>query len=410
MIVWHKKQRSVLICIGTRPEAIKMLPVVLQMQESRHFKPVILTTGQHQEMVQEVLDLAGLSVSVCIQDTHKVNGNLNGLSGHLISCFEQTIDDLEQPICVLVHGDTTSSLSCALAAFHLRIPVVHIEAGLRSGDSQNPFPEEMNRQLISSLSCFHLAPTYQNAQNLIREQVDTQTIMVTGNTTIDALLWARTLPVEFDDIKLQQICDQAGRIITVTVHRRENWNGGITRIAQTIARLAKMYPQDQWVAPLHPNPRVYEQFAPYVQDIDNVHVSKAMDFAQFAKLIDRSYMIITDSGGIQEEAPALDKPVLVTRDCTERHEAVEAGTVKLVGSDPEIITAATQRLMDDPNNYNSMALAVNPYGDGKAADHVLQALEHVFADGPQPQVYGARVKRQHVNSQASLSPQLAYQG
>jgi UDP-N-acetylglucosamine 2-epimerase (non-hydrolysing) len=282
----------------------------------------------------------------------------------------------------LVHGDTTSALAAALASFHLRIPVIHVEAGLRTGGYNFlPFPEELNRQLITCIVSFHLAPTAKNQENLVRESVPADQIFVTGNTGIDALRWAALLDVPIGDPALAEMLDRGEEFVVVTAHRRENWGGGLAGIAEGVARVARTHENVRFVVSVHPNPAVRSELGPPLEGLANVLLTPPLPYAEFARRLGHCKFAVTDSGGIQEEAPSLGKPVLVTRNSTERTEGVEAGTLRLVGTDPERIAAFATELLDDPGSYARMASAENPYGNGRAAERIVAALEHLPRGG-----------------------------
>jgi UDP-N-acetylglucosamine 2-epimerase (non-hydrolysing) len=320
-----------------------------------------------------------------------------------------TVPDVEDiltgraPAAVLVHGDTTSAMAAALAAFHLHVPVMHVEAGLRTGgNNRTPFPEELNRQLISCIAGLHFAPTPKNLENLVRENIPIGQIFVTGNTGIDALQWASTIDVRFANVDLQALYDSDLRIVVVTAHRRENWGEGLQGIADGIRRLAALEPDVYFVLPVHPNPRVAQLLTDELGGVQNVLLTDPLGYATFARLLARSTFVITDSGGIQEEAPSLGKPVLVARSTTERTEGVEAGTLLLVGTDPDAIVASGDALLNDPVAYAEMAEAENPYGDGRAADRIVRALEHVLLGGEAPEPFGPGYSRAEIARAAGL--------
>ena len=418
------------IIVGTRPEAIKLVPIIRRLRESDHYEPLVVSTGQHQRMVAYIFKLAGIAPDVVLWAGSR-RSQLNERLASVIRRFEDfcserfdmpadgvpTPEDIltgRFPAAVLVHGDTTSAMSAALSAFHLHIPVMHVEAGLRTGGSnRTPFPEELNRQLISCIAGMHFAPTSKNLENLVRENVPIGQIFVTGNTGIDALQWASTIDVKFANPALQALHDSDRRIVVVTAHRRENWGAGLAGIAEGVRRLADAEPEARFVLPLHPNPKVREALAERLSDLANVLLTEPLGYATFARLLARSHMVITDSGGIQEEAPALGKPVLVVRETTERTEGVEAGTLRLVGNDPERIFSAGSQLLNDPVAYAEMAEATNPYGDGRAADRIVRALEHVLLGGEPPEQFGPGYSRAAVAHAAgfhlpapALSPDL----
>lgn len=303
--------------------------------------------------------------------------------------------DLDRvPLATIVHGDTTSAAAMAVASFHLHIPVVHVEAGLRTSDIRSPFPEELNRQLISRLASFHLAPTQQNRQNLIVEGVANDRIFVTGNTAIDALAAAAAAEKPFDDPRLEEVCsDESKRIVVVTAHRRENWSGGIDRIAEAVVQLAGRFADVRFVLPLHPNPNVADRLRARLSDFENVLMTDPIPYLSFARLLKRAHFALSDSGGIQEEAPALGTPVLVLRETTERQEGVDAGTVKLVGTDVERIVREAVILLTDPAEHGKMASRENPYGDGNASKRIVQAFTHIAYDEPAPEPFGITFNR-----------------
>jgi UDP-N-acetylglucosamine 2-epimerase (non-hydrolysing) len=408
----QQPKANVLCLIGTRPEAIKMFPVVLALRASTNFKPIVATTGQHADLVDPILALADITPDVDLE-VGRPGLTLNDLVATVIRrldgfCREQfaatgaavaTRDEILQggfPVATLVHGDTSSALSAAIASFNLRIPVVHVEAGLRTRSTLSPFPEELNRQVISRIASFHLSPTSTNEENLVRERIPYEQIFVTGNTGIDALRFAATLNAAFDDKALADAFGSGDPIVVVTAHRRENWEGGLARIAEAIGRLAKEHPGVRFVVPLHPNPLVREQLGQPLAAHGNVILTEPLSYAPFARLMARSALIITDSGGIQEEAPALDVPVLVTRETTERGEGVDAGTLHLVGTDPDRIVAAADLLLTDPAAHAAMAAAVNPYGDGRASERIVAALDFLAGLGPEPVRFGPGFSRRAV--------------
>ncbi len=411
------------VVVGTRPEAIKLVPLILRLRESAHYEPLVVSTGQHHRMVDYIFALAGITPDVVLWSGAR-RSRLNERVSSVVSRFEDfcserfelhpdSAPDVEDilngrfPAAVFVHGDTTSAMSAALAAFHLRIPVMHVEAGLRTGGSnRTPFPEELNRQLISCIADMHFAPTSKNLENLVRENVPVGQIFVTGNTGIDALRWASKIEVEFANRELQELHDGDEQVVVITAHRRENWGSGLTGIAEGIRRLAAAEPNVHFVLPVHPNPRVREALTDPLHAIDNVLLTEPLGYATFARLLARSTIVITDSGGIQEEAPSLNKPVLVARDSTERTEGVEAGTLRLVGTDPERIVEEGLRLLNDPVAYAQMAEAPNPYGDGKASDRIVSALEHILLGGDPPEQFGPGYSRAAVARAAGFAPRI----
>ena len=369
--------KKVLIVFGTRPEAIKMAPVVRALK--KEFNIDVCVTAQHREMLDQVLALFkivpdyDLNIMKPGQDLFYVTSNvLLGMKDVLLKV---------NPDVVLVHGDTTTSMATSLASFYLQIPVGHVEAGLRTHDIYSPFPEEVNRQVTGRMTSYHFAPTELARQNLLAENVADEKIIVTGNTVIDALLSVveKARKVSFSDDLISQLPfikeDSLSRIILVTGHRRENFGDGFEEICQAIHDLANMHPDVQVIYPVHLNPNVRKPVNRILTGINNIHLIEPQDYLPFVKLMDMSYLILTDSGGIQEEAPSLGKPVLVMRDTTERSEAVDAGTVKLVGANRDRIVEAVSHLLTDENSYNVMARAHNPYGDGCASEKILQKLK-----------------------------------
>lgn len=367
---------KVMTVFGTRPEAIKMAPLVKALQKAEDMTPIVAVTAQHREMLDQVLDLFDIIP----------NYDLN------IMCKEQTLYDITskallglrkviveaKPDVILVHGDTTTTFAGALAGFYEQIPVGHVEAGLRTGDIYSPFPEEMNRKLTGSLATFHFAPTATAEANLLRENIGTDHLYVTGNTVIDALKATVRQNYVFHEDLLNDIDYENKRIILVTTHRRENLGEPMRHVYEAIDKLTQNFADIEVVFPVHKNPKVREIVNDVLGHNERVHLIDPLDYEPFANLMARSYLVLTDSGGIQEEAPALSKPVLVLRDTTERPEAVAAGTVRLVGTDRDIVYGATAKLLSDKDLYNKMSQAVNPYGDGLASERIVQALRYEF--------------------------------
>jgi len=407
--------------VGTRPEAIKLLSVIRALDASAHYQPLVVSTGQHYKMVQDILDLAGIGCEVTLWSGAR-QANLNARVASVMERFEDfcaerfevhagqtpTEQDVLQgrfPAAVIVHGDTSSAMAAALSSFHMGIPVLHVEAGLRTNDIRSPFPEELNRQVITRTAAMHFAPTATNLQNLVRENVPVEQIFVTGNTGIDALLWSSTLDMTYADARLQELYESDHRLVVVTAHRRENWGAGLEGIADGVAGLAALHPDVHFVLPVHPNPQVQETLSGRLSDLDNVLLIDPLGYATFSKLLDRCHMVLTDSGGIQEEAPSLGKPVLVMRETTERTEGVTAGTLRLVGTDPGLIIEEGRRLLEDPVAYAGMSQAENPYGDGRAAERIVAALEHLVLGGHAPAPFGPGYDRAVVGRAAG--PQFA---
>lgn len=393
---------KVLVVYGTRPEAIKLATVIRALQDSPYLEPIVVVTGQHRSMLDQVNFLFGITPKHdldLIRDRPNLNGITSGVLAGLVPIFER-----EQPDLVVVQGDTTTVFAAALAASYARIPVAHVEAGLRTGQRYNPFPEEINRRLTSALSSLHLAPTPTSRANLLTEGVDPVDIHVTGNTVIDALLDVAGRALPPTNPSLADL-ETAERLVLVTSHRRENWGAPMDRIARAIARLARAHPRALFVLPAHLNPIVREALLPPLSGLHNVRVTDPLDYVDMVYTMAAAHLVITDSGGIQEEAPSLGKPVLVLRDTTERPEAVTAGTVRLIGTDENRIVEEASRLLDDPTEYEAMARAVNPYGDGLAAGRVVGAIENFFGEGPRPQEFVAR--RSLVLSATASAPDAA---
>jgi UDP-N-acetylglucosamine 2-epimerase (non-hydrolysing) len=370
---------SIMPIFGTRPEAIKMAPIVSALQESAHFDCIVTVTGQHREMLDQVNELFG------IVPDHDLNILRQGQT--LSAIMTRTIDGLEtlfagsRPDAVVVQGDTTTSTAAAIAAFYHGIPVVHVEAGLRSGDLLSPFPEEANRKITSQIARLHLAPTSTSRENLLREGVSPEDIVVTGNTVIDALLATVDKQLPFTDPRLEELATSGRRILLVTTHRRENQGDAMRNMGRALARIADAEPELTIVLPAHKNPVVREAVLPALDGKPNVLVTEPLAYGEFTRLLSVAHLVLTDSGGVQEEAPSLGKPVLVMRENTERPEAVHAGTVLLIGTDEERIVSEVSRLIHDQGHFAAMANAVNPYGDGKAAARTVAAIEELVGVG-----------------------------
>ena len=369
--------RKVLLVFGTRPEAIKMAPLVIALRNSPAFEVKVCVTGQHRQMLDQVLTLFDITPEYDL-NLMKPGQDLTDITTGVLQGLRPVLAEW-QPDAVLVHGDTSTTLAASLAAYYQRIPVGHVEAGLRTGNLYSPWPEEANRKLTGALAHWHFAPTTTSRDNLLREGVAADAVHVTGNTVIDALLQVRDRIQNREDLREGftrdfPFLDPSRRLVLVTGHRRENFGGGFERICEALATLATRHPDIQVLYPVHLNPNVQEPVNRLLGHIDNVHLIPPQDYLPFVYLMDRSTLILTDSGGIQEEAPSLGKPVLVMRDTTERPEAVVAGTVKLVGTDASLICAEASRLLDDPEGYAAMAFAHNPYGDGQACVRILSAL------------------------------------
>lgn len=364
---------KVVTVFGTRPEAIKMAPLVLKLNEEPEISSVLCVTAQHREMLDQVLNLFNLKPDYDL-DIMQPDQTVNMITANVINGLE-TVLAAEKPDIVLVHGDTTTTFATALAAFYAQVPVGHVEAGLRTYDKYSPFPEEMNRILTGHIADLHFAPTERNRQNLIAEGIDEKRIYVTGNTVIDALLQVARKPYEFEDEVLSRIDFEEKRVITVTCHRRENLGDNMQNIFWAIRDIAEEFDDVEIVYPVHLNPRVRATAGQILKDIDGIHLIEPLEYQPFVNLMARSHMIITDSGGLQEEAPSLGKPVLVVRRETERPEAIMAGTVKLAGVERETIYTMAKKILSSEEEYNKMAHAVNPYGDGEACRKIVKIIK-----------------------------------
>ncbi len=367
------KKLKLMTVFGTRPEAIKMCPLVLEMRKYPDLiEPIVAVTAQHREMLDQVLDLFG------IKPDYDLNIMTNGQTLYDVTTRAlmglKDVMEEAKPDMVLVHGDTTTTFAGALAAFYAQIPVGHVEAGLRTGNKYSPYPEEMNRKLTGSIADMHFAPTSTSKSNLLRENVNPDTILVTGNTVIDALQTTVRADYKFDDEDFNKVFARGNRLILMTTHRRENLGEPMRHVYRALKSVLETHDDVEAIFPVHKNPKVREIVREELGDLDRVHLIEPMDYEPFANLMSRVDIVLTDSGGIQEEAPALGKPVLVLRDTTERPEAVVAGTVKLVGTAYEDVLKETNMLLDDANHYRSMAEAANPYGDGKACERIIKAI------------------------------------
>lgn len=369
---------KIMTVYGTRPEAIKVAPILSHLQNDVRFESIPVSTGQHREMLKQVNSIFGISPRHNL-GLMKQGQALNELASRALAGLDVIIER-EQPEVIVSQGDTSTAMVAALAGFNRGTRVVHIEAGLRTGNIASPFPEEANRRVISQVASLHLAPTEAARENLILENFDPADIVVTGNTVIDALLTVAKQKVDFDDPPLAAAVATDRRLVLVTTHRRENLDA-MVEIGSAIQELARLYPDVILALPLHLNPRVREAVLPEVKKMENVIVTDPLPYDQFTSLMNRSTLVLTDSGGVQEEAPSLGKPVLVMRENTERPEAVTAGTVKLIGTDRRRIIQEVQHLLDDPAAYAAMANAVNPYGDGRAAERCVAAIAELLGVG-----------------------------
>lgn len=363
---------KVMVIYGTRPEAIKVAPVIKALEESCTLDPIVVVTAQHREMLDQVNAVFGIVPDIDL-NLMAHGQTLNSIAGSVITKIDAVLEE-HQPDAVLVQGDTTTVMGAAIAAFNREIPVAHLEAGLRSGDIDSPFPEEGNRKIVSQIARVHLAPTMVSRANLLADGVPDENIHVIGNTVIDALHWAVRQPVKESIPQLADRENDDRRVLLVTTHRRENLGENMVNIGKAMGHLATVHPDLLIVWPAHKNPKVRASIAPQVEGLDNVVSIEPVEYGEFSHLIASSDIVLTDSGGIQEEAPSLGKPVLVLRENTERPEAVDAGTVKLIGTDTQRIIAEVSRLLDDRKAYRDMANAVNPYGDGHSAARTAAIL------------------------------------
>lgn len=370
------KRKKILVVIGTRPEAIKMAPLVHQLRAEARFETIVCLTAQHRQMLDQVLEIFGIKADIDL-NLMKQGQNLTELTSNILHGLNEVCEQ-HHPDCILVHGDTTTAMATAMAAFYRHIPIGHVEAGLRTHDMLHPWPEEFNRRVIDLMSQYYYAPTELARDNLLREQVPSERIHVTGNTVIDALLLA-TARISGDAELAQRIAaafpflDRSKRLILVTGHRRENHGGRMESMCRALKHLADR-PDVQVLYPVHPNPNVRKVVDEVCGDRPNIILIDPVDYLHFVYLMQSAHVILTDSGGIQEEAPSLGKPVLVLRDVTERTEAVAAGTIKLVGTGTARIIAECERLLSDDAYYQSFAHCRNPYGDGQASQRIVATL------------------------------------
>lgn len=379
---------SVMLVYGTRPEAIKMAPIVKELERHPHLRPIVTVTGQHREMLDQVNQVFGIVpdydlniISPGQSLTEITVRTLSGLEGLL---------ETERPDLVLVQGDTTTCFAASLASFYKQIPVAHLEAGLRTDNRYDPFPEEINRRLTTQLASLHMAPTALARDNLHKCGIDPSSIVVTGNTVIDSLLEITATEHPISNPTLAAlVAAQVSPLLLVTSHRRESWGEPLARTASAIAQLVRDFPTLHVLLPAHRNPIVRESLLPPLADLDRVHVTEPLDYPDFCRALQLATIVLSDSGGVQEEAPALGKPVLVLRETTERPEGVESGVSRLVGTDPDTIISETSLLLSDPNHYRAMSHAHNPYGDGHAAERAVRAIAHFLGYGDAPEEFRA---------------------
>jgi UDP-N-acetylglucosamine 2-epimerase (non-hydrolysing) len=371
--------RRVMIVYGTRPEAVKVATLITALRETPGLEPVVAVTGQHRQLLDQVNELFGIVPDHDL-DILQPRQTLADVTTRVLTGATRLIQSV-RPDAVVVQGDTTTSFAAALAAFYEKVPVVHVEAGLRTDDRYSPFPEEVNRRLTGRLASVHLAPTATNRANLLAEGIAAADVVVTGNTVIDALLDVVARRTPYADPALAALVDSGRRVVLVTTHRRESWGEPMRSSMTALAEVAGRRPEVSFVLPLHRNPVVREVVEPILGGLPNVLLTEALPYAEFARLMNDSALVVTDSGGVQEEAPSLGKPVLVLRDNTERPEAVTAGTVRLIGTSRAAVRNALLELLDDEAAYARMANAVNPYGDGKATPRCVAAIAELLGTG-----------------------------
>ena len=375
--------KLIAVLIGTRPEVIKMAPVIQSLTESPLFDPVVISTGQHRTMLQAALDLFHIRPDHQL-DVFRPRQELVDVTHQVLERVYGIIDRVH-PDVLLVQGDTTSAFSGALAAYYHRIPVGHVEAGLRTNDMLAPYPEEMNRRLTDHISSIHFAPTLSARESLLREGINAAHVYVTGNTVVDALKLVSEMRLPATDPVLTELERDPRPLLLVTAHRRESWGVPLEVVAQTLKRLAAEDPNLLIVFPIHRNPAVRESIIPSLAGVTNIRVIEPLDYVSFVRLMGKAHLILTDSGGIQEEAPTFGTPVLVMRDKTERPEALEAGSARLVGTRADRIIEEVRRVLTDPSAYEAMRTNVNPFGDGLAASRVVRGLAHFCGLGPAPE-------------------------
>ncbi|MBE6030303.1 MAG: UDP-N-acetylglucosamine 2-epimerase (non-hydrolyzing) [Clostridiales bacterium] len=368
---------KVLTVFGTRPEAIKMAPLVKELEKAEGIESVLCVTAQHREMLDQVLELFHLKPDYDL-NIMKPNQTISMITSNVLNGLDEVFNK-EQPDIVLVHGDTTTTFAAALAGFYHQVKIGHVEAGLRTYDKYSPFPEEMNRVLTGHMADVHFSPTERNKDNLLREGIAEDKIFITGNTVIDAFLEVAGKPYEFEDETLKTIDFENKRVITVTCHRRENLGENMENIFGAIRQIADEFDDVEVIYPVHLNPKVREIAGRILDGADNIHLIEPLQYQPFVNLQAKSYLIITDSGGMQEEAPSLGKPVLVVRKETERPEAIAAGTAKLAGVERDTIYNMTKELLTDKEAYDKMAHAANPYGDGKTSQRIVEILKKLYA-------------------------------
>jgi UDP-N-acetylglucosamine 2-epimerase (non-hydrolysing) len=363
---------KVIVVFGTRPEAIKMAPLIKELEKAPQIQCIVCVTAQHREILDQVLETFNITPQYDL-NIMKTKQSLTGITCSVLSGLGE-IFEKEEPDMVLVHGDTTTTFAASLAAFYKKIHIGHVEAGLRSQDKFSPYPEEINRKLTSVLADLHFSPTSTSKENLLKEGIEESSIFVTGNTVIDAMKFTIKEDYIFENHELNQIDYKSKKVIVVTAHRRENWGNGIENICNALKILVKANKDVEVLYLVHPNPVVKDMVQSILKDVDRVHILQPIDTSEIHNLMKKAYLIMTDSGGIQEEAPHLGKPVLVLRTVTERVEAEEAGTVRLVGTDVDKIVLEANKLLRDTDAYNHMSTSINPYGNGDASAKIVDAL------------------------------------
>lgn len=397
--------RKVLIVYGTRPEAVKMAPLIHELSRSSHCRAIVAVTGQHREMLDQVNQLFGIEPDYDLNILTQ-SQTLEAITARVLAGVSSVID-AENPDALVVQGDTTTCFAAALAAFYRRVPLIHLEAGLRTGDRDNPYPEEINRKLTSQLAALHLAPTKTSKSNLLNEGVDARDVVITGNTVIDALLYVSGRNTAVTNPDVARAAER--KSILITAHRRESWGEPMANSARAIATLAGAFPNVNFLLPAHLNPAVRNVLLPPLEHLPNVIVTQPLNYYDFVRAMRDCMLVLTDSGGVQEEAPSFGKPVLVMRDTTERPEAIAAGTVRLVGTDERKIVQAVTLLLTNRVAYRAMARAVNPYGDGHAAERAVLAIEHYFGYSGRPVEFGTKTRVHAPRTDALVAPSLAAQ-
>lgn len=380
-----------MVIFGTRPEAIKMAPVVHALRASSDLDPVVVVTAQHRAMLDQVLSLFSIEPHFDLNIIEQ-RQTLTGVTLRALKGLDAVMAEAD-PDLVLVQGDTTTTFVGGLVAFYHQVPVGHVEAGLRTHEKYSPYPEEVNRALTTQIANLHFAPTRTSKANLMAERIAESDITVTGNTVIDALLATVERRADYGDEALEELDRVDAPVVLVTAHRRESWGPAMESIGRALGDIARAEPDIRIVFPIHRNPVVREAILPEIDGLSNVTIVEPLPYAAFARLMKRSHVILTDSGGIQEEGPSLGKPVLVMRDTTERPEAVEAGTVRVIGTQSRAITGGVRNLLHDAAAYDAMANAVNPYGDGRAAQRTVEAVAYYFGLGPAPEEFIPAVDR-----------------